>query len=394
MTQSMFKIPQAPNIIFSMGIFEQYCNLGEKKLGEATALPFEVYHSKEVFERELKSIFLNDWIFACHENELQSEGDFKCLEIGGESIVICRNKRGDISAFSNHCRHKGTKILNNGLGSTKNLVCPYHAWTYDLRGDLKGVPFSGKVSIEKKDHCLKKFAIEIWQGFVFLHLGEVKDSPAERFKGIEKYLAAFDTQRFKHAYSGPLESWDCNWKVAMENAMESYHLFAVHKETLEVNTPTRSAFYLEGGANWALTAGKIEGIKKGLFSDYPDYLNHYVLVSLPPSFVGILTYDSFDWIQVIPTSKDTIHVFSGGISPHSSPAPKDQKEFTEKFFEEDKNICELVQKSMNSQLSSGGLLVELERVVIDFRHYLCSRLFDKHSSHFISEEAKSFFNER
>ncbi len=378
-----------------MDHLKQYQSALEQHLDDAYALPFQSYTNTEIFNLEQQKIFYNDWVFVGHELEIPNKGDYKSLTLLGESLIITRKNDDSIIALSNHCRHKGTLLVDEGTGNTKRFSCPYHAWAYSSSGELKGVPFPGKTNIDKSKHCLPSYKLESWQGLLFVNLSGTATELKDRYKEMNKYLEAFDTKRFKHALKNNSESWKCNWKIAMENAMESYHLFAVHKETLEKTTPTKKAFYIEGSADWTLTGGNIVDAKKGLLSLFSgkkhDYLYNYVLFSLPPNFVGILTYDSFGWIQILPEAVDQIKVISGGISPHQGQTPSYIEDFTRKFFQEDLEICERVQRSMQSPLSKGGKLVELERVVVDFRQYLAKHLFSSTPApHFTGDEEKNF----
>ena len=371
-----------------------YQEKASASLGQAECLPFAAYSDRTIWQKEAQQIFRNDWVFACCEQELANPGDYFAFQLAGEALVIIRGKNGALKALSNVCRHRGTPLLDAGFGNVKKLViCPYHGWAYDDEGALKAAPLVGKVSLDKKQHCLPRFQLESWNGLVFINISEHPTPFQERIVGFEQYMGYFDFSEFKTVYLGNREIWNANWKLAMENAMESYHLFKVHAETLETVTPTRDAFYVAGHSEWSLTAGKMEDASntliKWLVGKTPEVYNHYVLVSIPPSFVGILTYDSFDWLQVLPIDEQRCEIRSGGIARSASGyKDKAQKNFTDAFFAEDKEICERVQTGMTSQLTRGGKLVEMERVVVDFHQYLSNRLFQTPTDSFYeSEEA-------
>ncbi|MEM7209256.1 MAG: aromatic ring-hydroxylating dioxygenase subunit alpha [Pseudomonadota bacterium] len=360
---------------------DNYRITASASLENAISLPFSVYRDQDVYTQEMERIFRNDWVFVCFEQEIPDVGNYFALELAGESIAIIRGNDGHIRALSNNCRHRGTPLLDEGFGSIEKLiVCPYHAWAYDDKGALKGAPFSGTVKIEKEEHCLPEFLLGIHLGMVFVHLGDAVTPLESRLSGLAEFAAVFQPERFDSASESTREIWQANWKLAMENAMESYHLFKVHTKTLETVTPTKQSYYVAGSAEWTLTGGKMidnsSAFSKWFRGDYPEAYEHYLLVSLPPNFVGIMTYDSFGWLSVNPTSFDQCEIragaiFSGGHGVEDSTA----KEFTQAFFEEDKWICERVQRGMRSQNGSGGKLVEMERVVVDFHQYLASRLF-------------------
>jgi phenylpropionate dioxygenase-like ring-hydroxylating dioxygenase large terminal subunit len=138
---------------------------------------------------------------------------------------------------------------------------------------------------------LQLFAV--WHGLVFVNLDVEAALFESRLGDIDRYLQAYEPESFSAVSQGEIETWSTNWKLAMENAMESYHLFKVHEQTLEVFLPTRDAYYIAGSSEWSLTGGltqRKKGLLEKMFSE--EIHDHYVLVSLPPSFVGVLSYGS------------------------------------------------------------------------------------------------------
>lgn len=370
--------------------------LAQAPMEKAECLPFELYTNSTAHELEKRRIFHRDWVFACSEKQVENAGDYFALSIAGEPIVIIRGQDHQLRALSNVCRHRGTLLNDEGGGNTQHFVCPYHAWTYNDKGKLLGAPHDTHKEVELEQHCLPEFALEIWHGLVFISLNKNVEPLAQRFAGIERYLSLYKTDRFQSLFLGNTEHWQCNWKLAMENAMESYHLFKVHKETLETVTATKNAFYLEGNPYWTLTAGKYNhasGPMEWMMGHNNNAMDqHYILISLPPSFVGILTLESFDWISVHPDGEHNCIIRSAGLSTGGRQR-KEDKQFTETFFEEDKTICERIQKSMHAQHTTGGKLIEMERIVVDFHNYLGNQISGKAvGKHRFSEE-NIFFNE-
>ena len=153
--------------------------------------------------------------------------------------------------------------------------------------------------------------------------------------------------------------------------MESYHLFKVHEPTLERVSPTRGAYYLAGNSEWSLTGGALAygGIKA--------IDQRYVLLSMAPSFVGILTNGSLGWLSAHPTGLARTAIRSGAIgTTKATRSSRRAEQFTKDFFEEDRRICERVQRGMGAVKGRGGKLVDMERVVTDFHQFLATRLFD------------------
>lgn len=355
-------------------------------LEEARALPFAAYRDERLFTLEMDRVFRSDWVAVCAEAALADPGDYLAIDIAGEPVVLIRGADSELRALSNVCRHRGTLLLEPGIDNLggERIVCPYHGWSYGDAGAFRGAPYAQGARIERDEHCLPSFRAEVWMGVVFVCLSADAPPLAERLVGIAPRLAEFDMGSF--AVPGPIvapETWAANWKLIVENGMESYHLFKVHEKTLERITPTRGAYYIEGSAAWTLTGGEIVDGGGGVTGKLLSTLfgggtggGHYVLVSIPPSFVGVVTKDSWDWIVAHPVSPSSTRVLLGSLG-RSSPDLVTRMVaggYTAAFLEEDRAICERVQTGMAARLSAGGRLVPLERVVVDFHHYLAWRL--------------------
>ena len=355
------------------------------RLTRPGALPFAAYRDPEIHARELEAMFRGDWVAVCSAASLAAPGAFYALEIGGEPVAVVRDAEGRLRALSNACRHRGTQLLDDGMGEISSIVCPYHAWAYGLDGAFRGAPMTGEVEIDREHHALPEFALEVWAGVIFVNVAGNARPLGERMRSVDAHLSAYHLDRYDWSPGpGAPERWEANWKLAFENAIESYHLFKVHQKTLERVSPTRGAYYVEGGAEWAVTAGALEADR----TPYPGEpagmteadRARYVLVSLPPSFVGILTRDSWGWITIHPDGPERCRITGEALIPEayaSAAGDGSIDDFTAAFMAEDKWICERGQRGIQSRHSSGGQLVELERVVGDFHHYVAARLFGR-----------------
>ena len=345
----------------------------------ARAMPFAVYRNSDFYQTERQRIFHSDWVFVCNRFLLAEPGDRFAITIAGEPVVIVHGADGRLRALSNSCRHRGTPIADPGFSRGRTLLCPYHAWSYSDEGSLLAVPYSGNVEINKSGYSLTSFALEDWYGLLFVNISGDAPPLADRFSGIEPYLKLYGAVSAAGGGESEPMDWKANWKLVMENAMESYHLFRVHKPTLETVTPTQGAFYVAGSSEWAVTAGEI----KGVLDSFQSFLGrtksgpqqHYLLLMLPPSFVGILQADgSCEYLSILPLGPDNTQVRSGWLARQSGHSEGGIDAFTEAFFAEDRQICERVHSGMDSEHAVGGQLVELEQVLSDFHRYLASRI--------------------
>ena len=338
------------------------------------ALPAAAYRDPEWLAAEQEKIWHGDWVFAAMEDALAAPGDQLPVVIGDQPVLLVRNEAGELAALSNLCAHRGT-LLVNGPTNAGRIQCPYHAWTYDHDGRLIAAPFAPEDVIDKQAHCLPAYRVESWHGLVFVSLDPDVEPLAERFAAIAPHVSSRESNGFRHlSQQQATDVWECNWKVAMMNGMESYHVFKVHATTIEPYTPTRDAYYITGSARATATGGSNKGE------------DDYLLISLPPGFVGVFTQDSFVWQAVSPLGQNRCTVRTGGSFVAGSGA-RGLGRLGEwfgwivgaaaypvaDFLPEDKAICERVQRGVTGDFVPGRL-VPVERVVVDFGHYLNWRL--------------------
>ena len=378
-------------------LMNTYKQFAEQTLEQARCLPFAVYHDPDVYEAEVSRIFHNDWIFFCPEELLADAGQYFAMEIAGEPVVVIRGRDGELRALSNSCRHRGTPLLDNGSGSiSKNIVCPYHAWNFDDKGEFKGAPMTGEIRVEADKHCLPQYGLATWNGLIFVNLSETPQPFSEKIAGIDDYLKYFELSRFKHSYQLPEEHWQANWKLAVENGIESYHLFKVHKETLETVTPSKKAYYVAGSPEWTLTGGEMKDtrntLSKWFSGSHPEVYSQYLLLFLPPSFVAVIDYEGLNWIHVLPDGAEGCRVTPGGLLEYQvKDFSTEEFQFTAAFLKEDQDICERVQRGMHARQGHGGKLISMECILVDFRQYLASRLFNLSFESFHETEKAGMF---
>jgi phenylpropionate dioxygenase-like ring-hydroxylating dioxygenase large terminal subunit len=188
----------------------------------------EFYADPEIFQRDLDRIHLVHWICAGHESRIREPGSWFRFDLAGESIIVVRGRDGHVRALVNVCRHRGSRVCYEPEGQTRMLVCPYHAWTYDLDGQLRAARQMGS-DFDKSAHALHKIHARVAEGLVFVCFAE--QPPA--FDHAEETLAAglgpYGWQRAKVAHRATY-SVDANWKLATENYQECYHCAPAHPE--------------------------------------------------------------------------------------------------------------------------------------------------------------------
>jgi phenylpropionate dioxygenase-like ring-hydroxylating dioxygenase large terminal subunit len=186
------------------------------------------YRDPAIYERDVERVFMNSWLYAGHQSEIPKVGDWFLFELAEESVIIARSSANEISALINVCQHRGSRICVEHKGCSKILRCPYHAWSYDLKGRLRAAAHMGE-SFNKSEISLQKIHVEILDGMIFVNFAE-NPAPFHLVRdGLAKCLKPYGLENAKVAHRElyPIES---NWKLAVENYAECYHCATSHPE--------------------------------------------------------------------------------------------------------------------------------------------------------------------
>jgi len=207
--------------------------------GDVTRVPFRVYRDQALLRTEQERVFEGPaWNFLCHEDEIANPGDWRTTVVGQMPVVVARDADGEIAAFENRCAHRGALICLDDAGrGAKDFQCVYHAWRYDLRGNLKSVAFRHGVNgkggmapeFKVEQHGPRQLRVTTLRGLIFGTFSE--QTPAiEEFIGPE-VLARFDRilgGRKIEIIGRFVEVLPNNWKMYAENARDSYHASLLH----------------------------------------------------------------------------------------------------------------------------------------------------------------------
>jgi salicylate 5-hydroxylase large subunit len=201
-------------------------------------VPYWIYSDPDLYAREQQRIFYGpNWSYVALEAEVPNAGDFKRTFIGDKSVVVIRDGEGGINVVENRCAHRGIQFCQRHLGNHAEIMCPYHQWTYDLKGNLIGVPFRRGVKgqggmpadFDLRNHGLRKLAVARRNGVVFASFA----AEPPRF---EDYLSAPIVEMFDRVFDGrPLkvlgysrQLTPANWKLMFENIKDPYHASILH----------------------------------------------------------------------------------------------------------------------------------------------------------------------
>lgn len=201
-------------------------------------IPDWVYTSRELYDREMEKIFRGpSWNFVALEAEIPNTGDYKRSFVGATPVVVSRAADGSIAVFENRCAHRGAEFCRHNKGNAKEFVCPYHQWSYDLKGNLQGVPFKRGVNklggmprdFNNADHGTRQLHVTTRHGVVFA-------SYSDSVEPLEDYLTPEILQEFDTTFNGKKlkilgyyrNELPCNWKMYHENLKDPYHATLLH----------------------------------------------------------------------------------------------------------------------------------------------------------------------
>ncbi|WP_404366749.1 aromatic ring-hydroxylating dioxygenase subunit alpha [Sphingomonas sp. MMS24-J45] len=205
------------------------------------SLPRAFYTGNEAFEFDLAAIFGTSWLFAGFEAELRNPGDYISFLVGRWPVIIVHGRDGEIRAFHNSCRHRGSILCKPGQGSAARLVCPYHSWTYGLDGRLLAASRMPE-DFQKSEHSLKPVHLERIAGAIFICLAETPPDISVMRRDLTPLLAPHNLHRAKLAHQSTLVEY-ANWKLVMENGRECYHCAAGHPELARTFPINASAYF-------------------------------------------------------------------------------------------------------------------------------------------------------
>lgn len=341
-------------------------------LPERFLLEADHYTNPDWMGVEQQTIFRRTWLYVGDSDQIPEPGMVWPKTIGGLNLLIVRDRAGELGAFHNLCPHRAAVLVPEmGVHSCKQLVCPYHAWVFDLAGTLVGVPAEDKFSetFQRQDHALGRVRLDTWAGFIFVCF-EQNAPPLAEYLGsigvnLGQHRTIYTRQLLCKRYIVA-----CNWKNYHDNTLCDYHVAIAHRTTLNpLQGPIRqyrhqlepyvNLLYTPTTERWRAdnqVLPHLSGPSRDGFFTYGIYPNLHLL-GLPN---GILA-----WIRIDPltveTCQITLEIYG---DPEFSPPSSVLLADFEAFMQEDMVITESVQKGYASGTYSPGPVNGLETRII------------------------------
>lgn len=192
------------------------------------ALPREMYTSQDVYDRDIAQVWNRSWLWVGHVSQIPEPGDYFLFDYGPESIIVVRDRTGEVRAHMNVCRHRGSRVCLEASGNARSFVCPYHAWTFELTGELRGGRAMGP-DFDPGEWGLFPAQVRVFQGLILVCASTDAPPLDPGLAELAPLMApfGFDTLKVAHTASYTVPA---NWKLAVENYMECYHCAPSHQD--------------------------------------------------------------------------------------------------------------------------------------------------------------------
>ena len=358
----------------------------------ARALPAWAYEHAGLQRLEFERVLLPSWQLVCHVNTIPRPGDYATLDFGRESVFAVRDRDGRIRAFHNACRHRGARLLDGAGRCAGPVTCPYHGWSYRTDGSLLAIPSAETFpGADRAALGLVEARVGIALGFVFVALHGDPPPVAAAWQPFLEELAPYRLEEMLPL--GPIteESWDADWKVAMDNYLESYHVPVGHPGLNRMFTPdyadqrhapgiARGIGHLrpQESARWAERAYQRNVAR--IVTDLPeDYRRSWRFYSALPNLGIDLFPEQIDFFQIVPRGPGRCTIRSGSFG-----RPDDRREMRPLRYlgarlnaavnAEDRALCARVQRGLQSGSYRPGPLSWIERWMVEFHDLLEERI--------------------
>lgn len=325
----------------------------------------EAYTSEKFFRREQENVFAKNWTFAGFVHELAVPGTCIPIDVAGQPLLIVSNEQAGIGVFHNVCRHRGAKLVSDTCNVKNSINCPYHAWSYNLDGELEAAPHFGGFRIQevpgfkKEETGLMQVRFALWNDWIFVNLSGDAPDFSEYSKTFSEQIKLLDVAGLKPIGKIDLGEVKCNWKFLMENFIEPYHVPVVHDVTAS-GQPLKDHYTIADGR--CLGSGiDLEEQKSTTAKTSSLDMSARYLTLFPNFVLGIYLPDQAGVHLNIPVSPDRTRQFrvlySVGDQHYTEADKQNLCELWHDVHKEDHSIAERLQQGRASPvMRDGGLM--------------------------------------
>jgi Rieske 2Fe-2S family protein len=357
-------------------------------LARARHVPGEIYSSREIYEKELREYFLRDWLLVGRSEQFANPGDYEARRLLGRPIIIARDRDGKLNAFYNMCRHRGVEVAE-GAGNVRHFKCPYHGWTYDLSGVLRGAAYMKDTEGFDPAGCrLPSVHLEEWRGNIFISFAGEPPPFAEAMTHFEKDFAQLRTEKCRLADVTKLEL-NCNWKFMHENLMDFYHVGVLHVKTFGARfswTTENVSLKDNGGITIRYAAAPSTPDGQTRFSKAPwleSQENSFACTGfMPPNLTLFGRIDCVKLMVAWPVGPEKCEVLIYMLFPEEFFADPDfaaklkvYKDYQMIIYEEDRSMIESMQRAMALPVYMPGRMSVMEKPIHHFLNGYLDRMF-------------------
>jgi phenylpropionate dioxygenase-like ring-hydroxylating dioxygenase large terminal subunit len=356
------------------------------------AMPAWAYSNAELGRLELERVLLPSWQIVCHVSSLAKAGDYVTFDLGPESVIVLRDRDGAIRGFHNVCRHRGARILDGSGNCPGPMTCPYHGWSYRHDGSLVGVPVRDSFpGLERAQFGLRTVRVDTVLGFVFVALRGDPPPLAQTWGPLLEELAPYRIEEMVQL--GPIseEVWDVDWKLAMDNYLESYHVPIGHPGLNRMFTPDfedqKGSGSIARGVSWLRdqeSSRWSERLYQRLVGPIATHLPEaqrrcWRFYSALPNLGLDVFPEQMDFFQILPRGPGKCVIRSALFGlPDQRPEMQALRylgnRINTQVNDEDRWLCKRVQRGLASSSYEPGPLSGVEGWMLDFHDLLRERI--------------------
>lgn len=364
----------------------------EAGLPRPHALPAWVYSHPELMRLEIERVLMPSWQIVCHVNNIPRSGDYQTLDVGPESVLVLRDRDGSIRGFHNVCRHRGSRLLDGAGTCPATITCPYHGWSYRQDGALVGVPMRDSFpGLDRAEHSLRPVRVDTALGFVFVCLAGDPPPVADTWGKLAEELAPYRLEEMVPLAPISTDVWQVDWKIAMDNYLESYHVPIGHPGLYRMFTPdyedqlsvpgvARGVSWMREQLSSRWSEARYQNLIGRAATHLPESLRRcWRFYSALPN-LGIDVFpDQMDFFQLLPggPGKCIVRGTTFGL-PGTSRELRAARFLSDRINtqvnNEDKWLCQRVQRGLGSSSYKPGPLSRLEVFMHEFHNLLRARI--------------------